>query len=315
MQMRWNSITLCLVDLDYTVIDQLNIAIGAFEPREYVGEVISHLRAFIDRHAERDIWALSVSGPLPVASPGMHASLPRRFAWMDAEWFQSFWEAYSAQSLCDELEAALGLPAYILNNPQSAAIAEALAAPLEARMVYIMVGLSLGATVVNHRQLNLELWRYAGEIGYVMYKDEPLNRIFSVSGLREQLDLDEPQGVYEEIIERVLAETPDVLDDWFDSSAERLRLIVNFLENTVRPDGIAVGGFMPVGYLRELVSRVEPLPDSVVLETDDPQRIMPRLAVARHSAESIPFGAGAMALSSRANSRFSDLIGQRRLPG
>ncbi|WP_174804493.1 ROK family protein [Martelella limonii] len=312
MQMRWNSISLCLINLGYEVVDEAVFAIGAFDPQAYVAKAIDILRTFIARHAGKDIWGLSISGPLPVDLLEIETMVPRPFNWQDGNWFRAFWKDYSINSFQQTMEQALQVPVSIMNNPQSAAIAEAMTVPVEARMVYIMVGLSLGAVVISQRQLNQELWRNAGEIGYVMYKGEPLNKLFSVSGLREYLGLEQPQGLYEDIVSKVVAEDPARLDDWFNGSAERLALIVNILENTLRPDGIVVGGFVPACYLQELLQRLGPLPNSVVLRTDDPARIMPRLVIAQHSASSIPFGAGVMAISGRANSRFAEMIDARR---
>ena len=312
IQMRWNSITICLVDLGYNLVDQEIKSVSPFPVARHMKEAIGLVLRFIEKHSDKDIWALGISAPLPVASRAMEEAFPRRLVWDDAEWFQAFWVAYSARSLQDEFQRATGLPAFVLNNPQSAAIAEALIVPVEARMIYIMVGLSLGAAFISRRELNLDLWRYAGEIGFVVYKDTPLNSVLSVSGLREHLGLKAPQGQYEALVEKALDDRRDDLDPWFDGAAERLRLIVNLLENTMRPDGIVVGGFLPSAYVAELVRRVQPLEKSVVLDDHDPTRLLPRLAVAHHSVESIPFGAAAMTLSNRSNSRFADLIGRRR---
>lgn len=312
VQMRWDSITVCLVDLGYSLLEQEIHHVTPFPVERHMKEVIRIVRQFTHAHRERDIWALGISAPLPVASRAMQEAFPRSFVWDDAKWFQAFWDAYSARSLHDEFQRATGLPTFVLNNPQSAAIAEALIAPVDARMIYIMVGLSLGAAFISRRQLNLELWRYAGEIGYVVYKDKPLNSVLSVSGLREHLGLTEPQGQYEALVEQALNDRQRDLDPWFDGAAERLRLIVNFLENTMRPDGIVVGGFLPSAYVAELVRRVAPLEKSVVLDDHDPARLLPRLAAAHHSVESIPLGVAAMTLSNRSNSRFADLIGRRR---
>ncbi len=312
-QLRWNSVSLCLVDLGYNVVAQDYREISPFPVTRYEQDVIAFLGEFIDQHRDKDIWTLGVSAPLPVASRAMIEAFPRTIEWKDGEWFQAFWDAYSTTSLRDIFQRATGLPTIVLNNPQSAAIAEALSAPVNARMIYIMVGLSLGAAFVSRRELNQELWRHAGEIGYIVYKDKPLSGILSVSGLREYLGLTEPQGVYEARLEQALIDRRDELDIWFEGAAERMRLIINFLENTMRPDGIVVGGFLPPTYVTELMRRVAPLPDSVVLDEHDPARVLPRLVAARHSVESIPFGAAAMTLSNRANSRFADLVSQRRM--
>lgn len=312
-QLRWNSISLCLVDLGYNIVAKDYREITPFPVARYEEEAIAFLKEFIARHSDKDIWTLGISAPLPVASRAMTEAYPRSMEWKDGEWFQIFWEAHSTTSLRDIFQRSTGLPTTILNNPPSAAIAEALSVPVNARMIYIMVGLSLGAVFVSRRELNQELWRHAGEIGYIVYKDKPLNMILSVSGLREYLGLTEPQGLYETHLEQALIDRRGELDIWFEEASERMRLIVNFLENTMRPDGIVVGGFLPPPYIAELVKRVAPLPDSVVLDEHDPSRVLPRLVAARHSVESIPYGVAAMTLSNRTNPRFADLVSQRRM--
>ncbi len=312
IQIRWNSTTLCLVDLAYSKIEEKLYQIEPFPVTRYIDQIVGIIDDFRVRHRDKDIWALGVSAPLLAASRAMLDAYPSTIEWKDGEWFGALWQTHSTASLRETLQQRTGLPVTMLNNPQSAAIAEAMFSPAAARMVYIMVGLSLGAAFVNKRELNQELWRNAGEIGYIVYRDRPLNSVLSVSGLREHLGLTAPQGQYESLVERALTERRDELEIWFAAAAERLLLVANFLENTMRPDGIVLGGFLPPAYIAELVRRVMPLPDSIVPDQGATSRILPRLAAARHSVESIPYGAAIAPLSSRANARFSELLGQRR---
>lgn len=312
VQIRWDSITLTLVDLGYSVIDQVTLPMGRAEPQDYFVDLVATIENFRRRHYDRPLWALSVSAPLTVGAEIDSQLLARKFEWGDKVWFDSFWKMYTPDSLRVALANALELPVIVLNNPQAAAIAEGFVLPPDARFVYIMLGLSLGAAFINSRQLNYDLWRRAGEVGYIVYKDETLNHVLSVSGLRETLGMREPQGVYEPLLDRALHQRSDLIERWYDAAAERLRLLINFIENAMRPDGIVLGGFIEQPHLLELIRRTEPLTSSVVPATGDPRRIMARLSVAQQSAPAIPKGAAICMLNSRSNPGFPDLLEARR---
>lgn len=312
MQIRWNSVTLVLVDLSFVAVDQVVVPIKRSHPREYFEELLEAIRSFRERHKGRSIWALGVSSPLSVGTDMDPALFARRFAWGDKIWFETFWQAFTADTLLDALSQEVELPVMVLNNPQSAAIAESLHMPSTARFVYIMLGLSLGAAFINARQLNHDLWRDAGEVGYIYYNGDTLNRFLSVSGLREALSMPEPQGVYEPILQHALQENGPVVRQWFEQASDRLRLLINFIENAMRPDGIVLGGFIENPYLHRLLEQTEPLTNSVVKPSGDASRILPRIAVARESALSIPVGAAICTLNSQTNPNFPDLLKARR---
>lgn len=312
LQIRWNSATFALVDLAYRVVDQVTVAMEHVEPRQYFDDLTTALGAFRIRHHDKKIWALSVSAPLTVGAGINPELLARQFEWGDKIWFDSFWKLFTPETLRATLAEAAGLPVIVLNNPQAAALAESVRQPPEARYVYIMLGLSLGAAFINARQLNYDLWRHAGELGYIVYKGETLNRFLSVSGLREALGMSQPQGLYEPLLEAALEERGPVIRRWYSDAAERLRLVINFIENAMRPDGIVLGGFIDKPYLAALIRCTEPLTNSVVAPSGDPQRVMSRLSVAQESAASIPAGAGICMLNSRSNPGFPGLLDARR---
>ncbi|WDR01958.1 hypothetical protein PSQ19_14850 [Devosia algicola] len=175
-----------------------------------------------------------------------------------------------------------------------------------------MVGLGLGSSFVTGQSLNTQIWRSAGELGFIIHDGEPLGRILSASGLRDFLGLSEAQGQYEPLIEQAFAQGDPRLNAWLYQSAGLLRMVINFLENAMRPDGIRLGGFLPRPVLEALAAQTLPLDVSVVDPEHASDRLMPRFSLAERSADFIPLGAGAMTLSSHANPAFSELVGALR---
>jgi hypothetical protein len=136
--------------------------------------------------------------------------------------------------------------------------------------------------------------------------------VISASGVRQALGLGQPHGEYEGELERLLDTVPERFEPWLHEAGELLAFVVNFLENAIWPDGIALGGFLPDRLLDRLIARLEPLTSSVVLPETAPQRVAPRLFRARRATEAIAFGAALAALSYRANPTVAGLIGAKR---
>jgi hypothetical protein len=136
--------------------------------------------------------------------------------------------------------------------------------------------------------------------------------VISATGVRQALGLTQPQGEYEPEFERLLDDDPQRFEPWLDEAGELLRFIVNFLENAIWPDGIALGGFLPDRLIDRLIQRLQPLEYSVVLPETARDRVAPRLYRAQDATRAIAHGAAAAGLSYRANPDFSDLIGSRR---
>lgn len=315
VQIRWSSCTLMLVDMEYRVHDRRTLPIEASidDPDTYVGELSRAIRDFLGDHADLDVWALGLAGPLPIELPNLDAHQPYLAQlWDDQKWFRRFWRDISVNSLRRRLEEGLGLPVRIWNNPQAAGIAESLRYPLGARLLYLFAGLGLGAAMINGRELSADIWRHSGEIGHVVHHGRTMSSVISATGVRRALGLAEPQGQYERQLEMLLDSEPARFDAWLDEAAELLRFVVNFLENALWPDGIALGGFLPDRLLDRLIGRLQPLDHSVVLPDTAPGRIVPRLYRAQPATDSIAHGAAVSVLSSRSNPDFAALIGTKR---
>lgn len=312
-QIRWNRCSMALVDLDHGMVAEAAVPISSFAPEPFVAEVIGALKGFLADHPGEEVWTAGISAPLPLRAPKVPPhDLMRREAWIDQRWSAQFWEAYDGERLRGQIARELELPVTVLNNPRSAAMAEAQLHPPGARFVYMMLGLGLGAAFVNGRVVNRDVWPHGGELGHIVLDGQPLTSVLSASSVRLALGLDQPHGEFEALVEVALAEEAPQLARWLDSASRLLSFIVNFLENALWPDGIVIGGFLPPALLEALVASALPLNPSVVPDEQDRDRIMPRLSVARHPAERIPFGSAATMLSPHANDGFADLLGHYR---
>ncbi len=314
LQMRWNACASALVDLNLDVIvrQTKNLRAPVEDDEAYIAELEQTIGGLLEQHSHRRIWALAVSAPLPIHERGAQQPLvpPQGNQWDDQRWFRSFWSRFSIESLRGRLQRTFGLPVLIQNNPQSAAMAEAMRLPRSARLVFLFAGLGFGAAFVGGRALNRDIWRHGGEIGHVVYRKRPLSSVLSASGVRMAPNLTQPQGTFEAELERLVTERPDLFEPWLEEAEPVLRFLVNFLENAIWPDGIALGGFLPNALIDRLLARVQ-LDDSMV-QPDSPERSIARLFRARNAIEAIPAGVASTALSFRANPDFPALIGLHR---
>ena len=315
VQFRWNSCSFALINLDFGVVDTAVCMIDApfSDADDYLRKLEAHIEAFISTHAGKDIWAIGLSGPLPieVPNPPPHDISFDDFR-LDQNWFRHFFGQVNIKSIHRRFEERFDLPVLVLNNVQSAAIAEANALPLNRRFVYLLAGLSLAASFVVQRGLSPDTWPHGGELGHVIYRDRTIAAVLSAGGVRMRLGINAAQGELEAKLQTMLREDPAAFDPWLNEAAPILRFLVNFVENALWPDGIALAGFLPDALLDRLIVAAHPLPDSVVLPNGDARRTMPRLYRAKSGSDRIPVGAAMAVLSSRSNSEFPALIAAHR---
>ncbi|WBU63911.1 hypothetical protein [Paracoccus aerodenitrificans] len=316
MQIRWNACIFELVDLSFQVVDSISCPIQAEaeDAEGYLTELAAALVAFRAAHGSKDIWGIGLSGPMPIELPNIPQHDLHQPLWADQRWFNAFFRKVPVDALRKRLRDVSDLPVRMLNNPQSAALAQSAALPENLRLAYVLVGLGLGAAFANGRLISRDVWPHGGEIGHVIYGGRTLSSVLSASALRESLQMDLPQGVMEAELDRLAREEPHIFTPWLNEAAPILQFLVNFVEAAIWPDGIALGGFIPDKILELLIARSLPLPDSVVMREGDPRRTVPRLFCATRGAASIPFGAAASVLSHRANPDFPRFLAARRSP-
>ncbi|MGV0908181.1 hypothetical protein [Martelella sp. FOR1707] len=315
VQFRWNSCFLALVDLTLGVVDRKSwlIDVPYDDSQAYLLKLEECIEAFLSCHSTKDIWAIGLSGPLPIEVP--HPP-PHAFGvngrWLDQKWFHGFFSKVTVAEMRLRLRRRFERPVMVLNNVQSAAIAEANRLPHDQRFIYLLAGMSLGASFVVNRALNPETWPQGGELGHVIYRDQMISTVLSASGVRHRLGFNFAQGEFQEKLEVLVEQTPEIFMPWVEEAAAILRFLVNFVENALWPDGIALAGFLPDKLLDLLIEAVFPLPISVVLPQGDPQRTMPRLYRAYSGSANIPVGAAIAVLNARNNVDFASLIAAHR---
>lgn len=305
VQIRWDRCMISLVDLALGVAasEETPIAVEVGDMEGYFAALEGVLRAFLATHADKDIWAIGLAGPLSIEKSETSLTTPaNRFG---TSWFRE-------TMFRTRLEESLGLPVRIINNPQAAALAQSTALPAEARFVYVLLGMGLGAAFVSGRALSRDIWPQGGELSHVLYRDRPLGSILSSAALLDALGMSSSPFHPGPELDAALADSPALFEPWLSETAPILRFIVNFLEAATWPDGIFLGGFVPKPLLQMLIDRSLPLTNSVVLPEGEPRRLLPRLSVAAKSEEAIPFGAAFNVLSYRQNSELPQLLAPRR---
>jgi predicted NBD/HSP70 family sugar kinase len=316
VQFRWNSVLLSVVDLDLHVADTSSrqIEVETSDVEGYLAALEEAIADYLATHREKDVWAIGLSGPLPIEVPNIPShSLSGPTLWADQRWFREFFAGCTVARLKQRIETRFSLPVRVLNNPQAAGLAQSTSVPQGTRFAYVLAGLGLTACFVTDRALSQDIWRHGGEIGHIIYRGVTLSSVVSASGLRQSLQLELPQGCMEAELDRLAAAEPQLFEPWLNEASAILRFLTNFIEAALWPDGIALGGFIPVKLLDRLIEQASPLTDSVVMPDSDPRRSLPRLFRACHGAESIPYGAGVGVIGHRANPDFSRLITARRL--
>jgi hypothetical protein len=192
VQMRWSSCELALVDLGFTVRERRSVPIraGTADVAGYVNGLVEAIGALLQDHADKETWIIGLAGALPIVAPNPTGDqLYLAPLWEDQRWFRRFWETMTVENLGEQISASLGLPVQLQNNPQAAAIAEAMRLPVNARILYLLTGLGFGAALVSGRKVSADIWPHSGEIGHVVHRGRTLSSVISASGVRQALGL------------------------------------------------------------------------------------------------------------------------------
>jgi predicted NBD/HSP70 family sugar kinase len=118
------------------------------------------------------------------------------------------------------------------------------------------------------------------------------------------LDFPDPDHASPERLDQMLAEGDQQLDAWISAATGPLRQAINVLELALDPETVVLGGFMPVGILEMLVSRLEPLQLSV---STTAERSVPRVLIGAAGKDTSVLGAAALPIFSETNPQFDVL--------
>ncbi|MCW3475010.1 ROK family transcriptional regulator [Limobrevibacterium gyesilva] len=206
--------------------------------------------------------------------------------------------AWSREAFDAAFSAALKMPVLVDNDATAAAIGEHLLGVARDLRTFVYLYLSEGiggGIFVDGRPL-AGAWGNAGEIGRMVISEDrrgcpvtleataSLSALRSASGASDHVTADE-----------LFAGDPRVVAAWFDAAARVLRIAIANLENIFDPETVVLGGQLPETALKDLASRLEPLPPTVSARAG---RCRPRLMLGRVGRASPALGGATLPLFS-----------------
>ena len=217
--------------------------------------------------------------------------------------------------VAEELQRLTGIPVTVENDATAAAIGERLygVARNLSSFVYLFIGTGLGAGLFLDGHLYKGSRHNAGEIGHMIVKPGGLEcgcgkrgcleRYVSLRDAYECLEIPDPDHASPELLQALLA-NGDSLEAWVAQAIDPLRQAINMLELALDPETVVLGGFMPVGVIELLASRLDPLYLSV---SSTSARTVPRVLVGAAGKDTSVLGAAALPIFSETNPQFDVL--------
>lgn len=217
--------------------------------------------------------------------------------------------------VAEELQRLTGIPVTVENDATAAAIGERLygVARNLGSFVYLFIGTGLGAGLFLDGHLYKGSRHNAGEIGHMIVKPGGLEcgcgkrgcleRYVSLRAAYECLEIPDPDHASPELLQALLA-NGDSLEAWVVPAIDPLRQAINMLELALDPETVVLGGFMPVGVIELLASRLDPLYLSV---SSTSARTVPRVLVGAAGKDTSVLGAAALPIFSETNPQFDVL--------
>ncbi|PZV39438.1 ROK family transcriptional regulator [Mesorhizobium kowhaii] len=217
--------------------------------------------------------------------------------------------------VAEELQRLTGIPVTVENDATAAAIGERLygVARNLSSFVYLFIGTGLGAGLFLDGHLYKGSRHNAGEIGHMIVKPGGLEcgcgkrgcleRYVSLRAAYECLEIPDPDHASPELLQALLA-NGDSLEAWVAQAIDPLRQAINMLELALDPETVVLGGFMPVGVIELLASRLDPLYLSV---SSTSTRTVPRVLVGAAGKDTSVLGAAALPIFSETNPQFDVL--------
>ena len=217
--------------------------------------------------------------------------------------------------VAEELQRLTGIPVTVENDATAAAIGERLygVARNLSSFVYLFIGTGLGAGLFLDGHLYKGSRHNAGEIGHMIVKPGGLEcgcgkrgcleRYVSLRAAYECLEIPDPDHASPDLLQTLLA-NGDSLEAWVAQAIDPLRQAINMLELALDPETVVLGGFMPVGVIELLASRLDPLYLSV---SSTSARTVPRVLVGAAGKDTSVLGAAALPIFSETNPQFDVL--------
>jgi predicted NBD/HSP70 family sugar kinase len=192
----------------------------------------------------------------------------------------------------DQLFAdALGLPTWVENDGNAAAIGESLlgVGRTHANFVYIFIAAGVGGGVV----INNKLWRgangNAGEVALILPRNiyqHPSLETLRQCLLRHGVNID----TITDLVERFDPQWPGV-DEWIERVRDSMSLMVSAVAATVDPDAVVLGGRIPKTLAQMLIPHIEIYDNTRRAEP----RPFPKILLSQTQADACAIGAASMA--------------------
>ena len=202
------------------------------------------------------------------------------------------WAMVEVDSLFSE---ALGIPAWVENDGNAAAIGESLlgAGREYSNFVYVFIAAGIGGGVISNHRLMRGVHGNGGEIGLIL----PHN-LFQLPTLETLLQTIRRRGVEVDGISDMLARfDPDWagVDEWVERSRDPLSLIASAIAALLDPEAIVLGGRMPPILAQKIIPAIELFDDA---RRQEP-RPLPKILLSQTLVDACAIGAAMLPLEKR----------------
>ena len=190
---------------------------------------------------------------------------------------------------------ALGLPAWVENDGNAAAIGESLlgAGRDYANFVYMFIAAGIGGGVISQHRLLRGVHGNGGEIGLIL----PRN-VYQLPTLETLLQSIRKQGVAVDGISDMLARfNPDWpgVDEWIERSRDPLSLISSSIAALLDPEAIVLGGRLPSSLAQKIIPAIELFDDA---RRQEP-RPLPKIILSQTRVDACAIGSAMLPLEQR----------------
>lgn len=204
-------------------------------------------------------------------------------------------EEWAMVPLDDLFSDALGLPAWVENDGNAAAIGESFlgAGRTYSDFVYVFVAAGIGGGVIANHRLMRGTNGNGGEIGLIL----PW-RLYQLPTLETLLQSLRRHGVELDGISEMLAKfDPDWpgVDEWIEKSRDPLSLIASSISALLDPEAIVLGGRLPQSLAEKIIPAIELFDDA---RRHEP-RPLPRLVLSQTKVDACAIGAAMLPLEAR----------------
>ena len=289
VEVRPDAVFAALLNLSGERVFSARRALAGADP-EAVIETVQDLKARSlteARVAARRLLGAGIVMPGPFGATGIQDSGSELPAWQEFDPAARF-------------SQALGLPVFVGNDANAAAMAERVSGVAQGleTYAYLYFGTGLGLGVVEKGHLVAGAFGNAGEIGHIPVpcggRSVPLETAVSRLSVQRHLETAGIAVDSGDDLARLHEQGNPALTAWLDRAAEPLSAAIAIVENLFDPEAVILGGAMPDALLDRLIGSVA-LPDRSV--SNRAGRARPRLLRGASGRMTATLGAAALVIN------------------